>query len=177
MELNRRIETVTQSLELLARQNIELKLRIPPEERNRLRFSGVQEDIGTVQLLQAKIDELEMKANRLNNELVSEQQKELSSQLSIKTYDRYINKLLTQQMKENMKKEAMRRKAVEFHVRRLTQKVDELEFLVGEKEGNSSDNTDETDELLSSDDSDDTQNKKSKDTNPETTETDKKNEE
>jgi len=141
VELSRRIETVTQSLELLAGLNIELKSRVPPDERSKLNFS-VQTDIGTVQLLQAKIDELEIKANQSNKQLIREQQKELSSQLSIRTYDRYITKVLSQQMKENMRKEALRRKAAEFQVRRLSQKVEELVFLVGEK-GRSGDTSNE----------------------------------
>jgi len=131
MELNRRSETLTQSLELMAGTNVELNRRVPAEVRDTLKGIGAQTDTGTVQLLQAKIDELRVKYNSLNKQLIREQQKELSVQLSIRTYERYITNNLTIQMKENLRKEALRRKAVEFEVKRLSQRVEELEFMVG----------------------------------------------
>jgi len=138
LELNRRTETVTQSLELLAGLNVELKARIPPEVREQIKLIGAQPDACTAELLQAKIDELALKSNELNKQLIREQQKELSTQLSLRTYERYITKILTPQMKENLRKEALRRKTVELEVKRLSQKVEELEFMVGEKHGGSS---------------------------------------
>jgi len=129
-ELNRRSETLAQSLELMAGTNFNLKQRLPPELRDKIKGSG-QSDSGTVELLQAKIDELRTKYNNLNKQLIREQQKELSTQLSLRTYERYIANNLSIQMKENLRKEALRRKTVELEAKRLSQKVEELEFLVG----------------------------------------------
>jgi len=130
-ELNRRSETLAQSLELMAGTNVHLKQKLPKDLKDQFKSGGAQTDSSTVELLQAKIDELRQKYNDLNKQLIREQQKELSTQLSLRTYERYIANNLTVQMKDNLRKEALRRKTVELEAKRLSQKVEELEFLVG----------------------------------------------
>eukprot|EP01124_Arcella_intermedia_P015053 TRINITY_DN21592_c0_g2_i1.p1 TRINITY_DN21592_c0_g2~~TRINITY_DN21592_c0_g2_i1.p1 ORF type:complete len:401 (+),score=119.52 TRINITY_DN21592_c0_g2_i1:129-1331(+) len=150
-ELERRLRTVTQSLELLATQNLELKRRVPEDKISKLSFK-VQTDVGTVQLLQEKINDLETRSNELSKKILHEQQLEASILEDIKTYENYVNKILIHQIKENIKKETIRRKAVEFQVKRLVQEVEELEFLVGKKDSSksSSDSEDSSDTSTSS---------------------------
>jgi len=121
----------------MAGTNVNLKQKLPKELKDQIK-SGGQADSSTVELLQAKINELRQKYNDLNKQLIREQQKELSTQLSLRTYERYIANNLTVQMKDNLRKEALRRKTVELEAKRLSQKVEELEFLVGGSPRNNS---------------------------------------
>lgn len=135
VELKRRINTVTASLEMLATENLELKSQVPLNERENIRAvftltqPSIQQDQSTVHILTGKIEEMERKLANLQRELIKEQQKELSYQESVRKYEKKITKLSTKN-REDLKKEATRRKSAELEIRNLTQKVEDLKDLI-----------------------------------------------
>jgi len=86
--------------------------------------------------------------SHLQKELLKEQQKELSYQESMRKYEKKINKLSSKN-REDLKKEATRRKSAEFEVRALAQQVEELKdrlakdgYATSEGEGSNEPNED-----------------------------------
>jgi len=83
-EQNRRIETITRSLEVLAIENVELQALIPLDEEDNVRAVFEEKkkeefhaDPGTVQLLTAKIEELEFKIKHFQSQILQFQKKRL----------------------------------------------------------------------------------------------------
>eukprot|EP01125_Pyxidicula_operculata_P007449 TRINITY_DN2534_c1_g1_i2.p2 TRINITY_DN2534_c1_g1~~TRINITY_DN2534_c1_g1_i2.p2 ORF type:complete len:186 (+),score=60.35 TRINITY_DN2534_c1_g1_i2:656-1213(+) len=156
-ELNRRIETVTHSLELLALENVELKQLIPADEMENVfeamfdemadNESGNSLDVGTVHVLTAKIEELESKLKQTEFLTQSEIEKQQEHVDEIDKYEKKIKKMY-KKMNESMKKEAERRLTCEEEIQKLMVRVEELEALVGSQEKNdsSSDQVGESDD-------------------------------
>eukprot|EP01124_Arcella_intermedia_P023956 TRINITY_DN3934_c0_g2_i1.p1 TRINITY_DN3934_c0_g2~~TRINITY_DN3934_c0_g2_i1.p1 ORF type:complete len:442 (-),score=147.60 TRINITY_DN3934_c0_g2_i1:8-1333(-) len=135
-ELNRRTETMTRSLEVLAIENVELQALIPLDEGDNVRAVFEEKerndefhmDPGTVQLLSGAIEELEFKIKNqlLQLETFTQRNKDAKEQLD--SFEKKIAKL-QQKGYQTLIKEAQRRKAAEFESERLMKKVEELEKL------------------------------------------------
>jgi len=142
-EQNRRIETITRCLEVLAIENVELQALIPLDEEDNVRAVFEEKkkefhaDPGTVQLLTAKIEELEFKIKHLQSQIIQFQKKDFAYRQTVQAYEKKIQKMHEKTV-QNMAKDAQKRKLTEVEVEKLEKKVQQLEIILGQREEHSS---------------------------------------
>jgi len=150
-EINRRIETITRSLDVLAIENLDLQALIPLDEGDNVRAvfeerekEEISADPGTVQLLSAKIEELEFKIKHYQSQIHQYQKKGFAFKQHVQLFEKKIQKM-QEKTTQSMTKEAQKRKASEFELQKLEKKVQELDLVLGQREEQSStsNNTDE----------------------------------
>jgi len=151
-EQNRRIETITRSLEVLAIENVELQALIPLDEEDNVRAVFEEKkkeefhaDPGTVQLLTAKIEELEFKIKHFQSQILQFQKKDYAYCQTVQAYEKKIQKMHEKTL-QNMAKDAQKRKLAENDVEKLEKKIQQLEIILGQREDQSSASIDDTDQ-------------------------------
>lgn len=137
-EIEKKLEMMAETLNILASDNISLRSLNDECEKNKkfgkgdksARDSEKKAPVGKAK--SAKAQEDEYIAN-LKKEVLRLSQIEESCDESVLLYENTI-KEMNQKMKIALKKEQERRKKAEFDVQRLKQKIEELDFLLSDKE-------------------------------------------
>jgi len=130
-EIEKKLESMSESLVILAQDNIELRAQLIAQRKKAK--EAPQKDKKQIMTPNAIGDNI----NLLKAEVLRLSQIEESCDESQFLYDNFIDEL-NQKMTNSLKREQERRKKAEFDVQRLKQKIEELEFLLSEKEDTSS---------------------------------------
>jgi len=139
-ELNRRIETLTHSLEMLAIENVDLQSLIPMDELENIREvfeeSSPNEkdrvDLGLVQLLSAEIEELEFKIKHMDSQILMQTKRAQIHQQQILAYETKIQKL-QEKSQSSLLQESEKRKEAEKEVKLLQSRIKELEIVLSQE--------------------------------------------